>query len=487
MDDISFKLGLDAKGFQRGITSLKAQMKDFSREQASAFKQAFSVGAAVAALGALGERMLALKRQAEDVGSSTDFLQSLERLSVKFGGTAEDAGNAMVKLSEAIGKARLEGGPAEEKFTALGIALEDANGNALNTEQVFKAIATRYKETTDATQRAAIAFEFFGKTGRNINNILGEGADGIDAYTRSMRDLWLVAGPSEVNALADAWTNLKTNLSGIGANVLGRAAAGMGFAFATLGAMAGGANQRDALNIASEQAGITGQQAEAAQRALEISQRQAQESKRIEEIEQRREKLARESAAETDVERLEFLKGELQIARDLMQAETDKVKRAEKRLELERAGIELQKEQARQAQVAAEFQMSQMDAMNELIARGNRAATAKQDRTAFSLEELANANLRGVSDPALRSDVMKAKQVRELEARAERERLSGKVGGLGRAQSLLEQADALRAGIKNLRSEEREIQQTKDLNQVAKDIREFNELSKTGWKIKFAP
>ncbi|NCA02913.1 MAG: hypothetical protein EBS87_12290, partial [Sphingomonadaceae bacterium] len=287
-EDIKFRLGLDGTAFKRGVTSAKADMKRFAAETASKWRQAFTVGAAVAGLKEIAEQMIALRRSAEDLGVSTDFLQSIGRMAVKFGGQSEDANNALMKLAETMGQARLEGGAAEEKFTKFGISLYNANGEAKTTEEIFKEIADRYRNATDAATKAAIALEFFGKTGRNINNILGEGADGIDSYTAQMQKFWLIASPENVNALADAWSRLKTNVSGFAANVLGSAASGLEFSFGLLGALSSGANVRDALNAATEAAGFSGRQnAERATQEADQKERLRKEAEKLAEIEEK--------------------------------------------------------------------------------------------------------------------------------------------------------------------------------------------------------
>lgn len=485
-EDIKFKLGLDGTAFKRGVTSAKADLKRFTAETAQSWRQAFSVGAAVAGLKVLGDKMLELRRSAEDLGVSTDFLQSIGRMAVKFGGQSEDANNALIKLAETIGQARTEGGAAEEKFTRFGVSLYDINGQAKTTEEIFKDIANRYRGASDAATKAALAFEFFGKTGRNINNILGEGADGIDSYTAQMQKFWLIASPENVNALADAWSRLKTNVSGFAANVLGSAASGLEFSFGLLGALSSGANVRDALNAATEAAGFSGRQnAERATQEADQKERLVKEAQKLSEIEEKIAKTGKEALIETDEQRLAFLKDEVQAARDAMQAETDRVKRAEKRLELEKAQVKVQEQQKKIAADAAALQMERMDRMGALLEQRKTAQETIADRTRFSMEELAGANLRGVSDPALRSDILKARQVRELTGRAEQLRLSGRAGSLQQAAELFTKADQIRQGITSLRSEDRLTSMDRNIAEVNEGIKAFNNLaSETGFIVR---
>jgi len=101
------------------------------------------------------------------------------------------------------------------------------------------------------------------------------------------------------------------------------------------------------------------------------------------------------------------------------------------------------------------------------------------------MEELAGANLRGVSDPALRSDILKARQVRELTGRAEQLRLSGRAGSLQQAAELFTRADQIRQGITSLRSEERLTSMDRNISEVNEGIKAFNNLaSETGFIVR---
>ena len=484
-EDLQFRAGLDASAMRRGLTSLRADAKGFASKMAMDWKQAFSIAAIVAGLRELGQGMVELRRSAEDLGVSTDFLQSVGRMAVKFGGTAEDANAALMKLNESIGQARTEGGAAAEKFDRFGISLYDANGAAKSSEEVFKEISTAYRNSSDAATKAALAFEFFGRAGRNINNILGEGADGIDAYTAKMKSLWLVSDPAQVDALADAWTRLKTGLGGLSSNIVGRAVQGLAFTFANLGALSSGASSLDALNIAARQTILGEQAAQSAASAAEQTERQRKEAEKLVETEDKIAKLWRDSLADTEDEKLAALKLDVQAARDALHAENDRIKRAEKLLQLEQAKIKVQEQERKIAKDAADLQIGRMDLLASLLEKRKAASESVADRSRFSLQELADANLRGVSDPETRGDIMKAREVQRLMAEGERLRLSGRAGSREESLKAFSRADEIRRGIGSLKSEERLTSMDKNIAEVNEGIKAFNNLaSETGFVVR---
>ena len=459
-EEISFKLGLDAGPFQRGLTGIKSQLNDLGTEKWAAFKQMFTVGAAVAGLRELGESMVALRRNAEDVGVSTDFLQTIERMSAKFGGTAEDGRASLIKLAEAIGSARTEGGAAAEKFARFGIALYDTNGAAKSSEEIFKAIADAYRNSSDAATKAALAFEFFGRTGRNINNILGEGSSGLDDYTAKMKTFGAVSVES-VNAIADAWLNLKTTGTGAGgwlSEMTGRAVQGLAFTMANLGALSGGASLIQALTIAAGTSGIVAPGAENA-RGQQAADQQIRDAKTLKTAQEELLRVERALADVTDEDRLRTLKNEAlaideQITGDKTQLETAKLK-----IELAKKGLEIRNAekgiQEKQVRLEAERKVMNdkiTEARSRLASAVGGLGEAKAERTRYTLEELASGNPRGVRDPGVRQDIFRARELQRILGQAESARSRGDTG---LADKLFAQADERRRQIGSLKTDER--------------------------------
>ena len=426
-EDIKFKLGLDGTAFKRGVTSAKADLKRFTAETAQSWKQAFSVGAAVAGLKVLGDKMLELRRSAEDLGVSTDFLQSIGRMAVKFGGQSEDANNALMKLAETIGQARTEGGAAEEKFTRFGVSLYVINGQAKTTEEIFKDIANRYRNSSDAATKAALALEFFGKTGRNINNILGEGADGIDTYTKNMMRLGLIASASNVNEIADAWSNVKTSVSGIGATLVGSLLKAYNFIPKLAGALSavvfGNAGLREsmrALRAGTEPEKRATKSEDARMREIaRLEKQREQDAKDIEKIKERHAELDYEAYETTD--KIAYLEYEIGEARQIMlDAAKSEKEVLEAQLKIREKEIQIaklkEKEQKKIAEHVEDEEKAIQDVINarkvefmNLIERfkATRAGVGASvaERMKYTEEEFANANLRGIKDPETRRQV----------------------------------------------------------------------------------
>ena len=93
--------------------------------------------------------------------------------------------------------------------------------------------------------------------------------------------------------------------------------------------------------------------------------------------------------------------------------------------------------------------------------RGQRATAvaaaeeARGERLKFTLAELSGANLRNVRDPALREDIMKAREVMQLEQQGQFLKYRGGIGDDVEARKRFSKADQIRSGITNLNKGER--------------------------------
>jgi len=472
LDDIAFKLGLDAKGFQRAVTSIKAQVSDLAKDWKSKLIAGISVAALVDRLQNVSAEMRELKRNAEDVGSSLGFLITLRALSEQFGGAAEDANNAMMKLAETIGQARTEGGAAEQKFTRFGVALYDAGGTAKTTEQIFKSIATVYKSTEDAALRAAIAVEFFGKTGRNINNILGEGGDGIDAFKEKLLGIAVGFGAVEAGVLS----SFKSGFGKLGRAwdaIVARVIAG----YYVIGKVATAPFRMksfiDELNAAGDELLAFEQKAKGfGEKQQEDSAKQAKARQEIRDIDEQILKTRRESEAESasddEIEKsrkkVELAKIELNILEENLSGLDDELKRKQqllkieeqtakvKQAEREKEKVEAEKQKKRNEQGLEFFQKivglfkARAEAARVAIDAKAEVQAAKEARFEFSLEELAAADPR--KSGRFAKSVQQAKEVKRLEAQAQWQNVFGTVEQRDRFQA---QADAMRAGIMGLK------------------------------------
>lgn len=472
--DVVIKMALDKSGVQDGLRSISGSIGSFASDMKRNLIGALGFGAVVGGIGATIQEMRKLRREAEDFGVSLDFLQTLQALSVKFGESSDDAGAALQKLNVLIGEARQGAGAARDKFSQFGIALTDANGAGLSTQQIFAAIANKYKATGDAADKAALAMDFFGNKGAAINNILGEGSSGIEAYNRHLRAMGLIVNETNAQAIAslgDGFVKLKAllqNLLGLGVRweqqVQSMKSGMLEFA-AEIGAQAKRgmfdlSRFGDIIKNAWNRPAATARDTAANANALANAREQAATEAEIVRLEKELRDAKREGL-EDEAKAVE-LRRELKAISDEL-ATTD-----DRSVEAKKLEVEQQKKLNQLAEIEKRNAKERINDAEKLLAAVNRFAEAeqrevqakktlreaKEDRGKFTLEELATGNPRGVSDPKLREDMLLAQRAFLVEQRATFNRRQ-RGGSLEEFNRQMDIAGQMRAGISNLTMSER--------------------------------
>lgn len=155
-------LGLDWSNFQRGMSGA------MSAVQKLAGSAAILAGATVAAqqfykaldFGAQ------LADQTAQTGVAVDKLMELQFAFELAGMTAKDVQPALAKLQKNIAEAATGSAQASEKFSIMGVALDEIKG--LSADEQLMKIGDAINKIENPTQRAAMAMDIFGKSGGKL-------------------------------------------------------------------------------------------------------------------------------------------------------------------------------------------------------------------------------------------------------------------------------------------------------------------------------
>lgn len=188
-DDV--RVRLSAEGVQEVVGALR-KVKEEAKETSSAGAQyfaqwrkeiekigpaiagAFAAGAIISKVKSLFDEVsntaLAMGKLAQATGLSTDALQ----VYTKAAGKSEEAQNAMQKslsvFTRTVGQAELGTKKAVQGFSDLGIKVSEFA--KLNMDQKLQTVADKLIGIKDPAQRAAVGFEFFGKSFQQMYPIL---------------------------------------------------------------------------------------------------------------------------------------------------------------------------------------------------------------------------------------------------------------------------------------------------------------------------
>lgn len=142
------------------------------------------------------DRIGKLNDEADKIGIAVEQLQSLSFAASKAGVSAESLQNSFAVMQMNMGKA-LEGTKAQiDAFNKLGLSAEKLS--QLSIDEQFREIAAALKEVDDASVRAAISQDIFGKGGKELGGLI---KSNIDEATEAYERLGLVLSKEQVAAV----------------------------------------------------------------------------------------------------------------------------------------------------------------------------------------------------------------------------------------------------------------------------------------------
>jgi hypothetical protein len=186
-----FNIQVDDRQLSRADSGIQ-RLIGGAKHLGAVFASAFAVQA-VQAIGRFAAETIAaadqLKDMAAQVGVSTDALQELRFAAEQGGGSADSLDRALRNLNRRAGEARTAGGEAAQTFRRFGIAIRDANGQAVEGDALFTAVADRIQGASTQGEKLAIAYQLLGREGQSLVPMLAEGSAGLERARQRFRAL----------------------------------------------------------------------------------------------------------------------------------------------------------------------------------------------------------------------------------------------------------------------------------------------------------
>ena len=230
-------LGLDSTQYDKGLTDSEEKGKSFGESLGKVVATGAKVGAvAVAAVGtaAIG----ATTAFAKGITSVSQYGDNIQKTSQKLGLSYEAfqswdyvmniAGTSMnnmtVGLKTLTNKLDAAKGGSKDalaQFEALGLSMEDLQ--SMSREDLFKQVISGFQGMADSTERAALANDFFGRSGQELTPLFNMSKEETQDLIDKANEYGMVMSDSAVEASAkfkDEMTTLTTTMSGLKNNLM---------------------------------------------------------------------------------------------------------------------------------------------------------------------------------------------------------------------------------------------------------------------------
>ena len=154
-----------------------------------------------------------IAKMAKRTGVSTEALSEMGFAAEQSGSNIETLEAGLRRMSRVIKDAGDGLGEAQDALKGVGLSAQALQG--MSPEAQFKALADGLSRVTDASKRAALAQEIFGRSGTQLLPLVADGAKGIEALQEQARALGLTISSetaADAELLADTLNILKRSL-----------------------------------------------------------------------------------------------------------------------------------------------------------------------------------------------------------------------------------------------------------------------------------
>jgi hypothetical protein len=125
---------------------------------------------------------------------STEFFSKMSVASESAGTSFDSTVSAIQAFQVQVGEASKGAGTANETLTELGISIYKANGELKNAEDLLPEVADGLAGMSNATLRTESAQKLFGEGGLQMLQILKDGSEGLEEYSKQAERVGKVVG-----------------------------------------------------------------------------------------------------------------------------------------------------------------------------------------------------------------------------------------------------------------------------------------------------
>ena len=215
------------------IKTTGKQMDKFSDKMSDGVEKAgkFALGLGVAMVGAgtavfaatnkISEQGDEIDKMSQKMGISAEAYQKWAYVLDQNGMEVDKLKTGMTKLNNTFDEAKNGSSTAQATFEKLGLSMDDLNG--MSREDMFKTVVNSLQGVSDESEKAALAYDIFGKSGTEMAPLLNQSADATNELMTNLEDMGAVMSDEAVKdsaAFNDQLGDLKQTFGGMATSIL---------------------------------------------------------------------------------------------------------------------------------------------------------------------------------------------------------------------------------------------------------------------------
>lgn len=174
-----------------------------------------SVKSLTTSFAALGDQTA---KTADKLGLGVESLQELRFAAERSGVGTQTFDVALQRLTRRAAEVAQGTGVAKDAFEQLGVSVTDSAGNVKESDELFKELAGAFQNVETQSERVRLAFKLFDTEGVALVNVLNQGSEGLDEFSKRARELGFIIGEEAARnseRFVDAQTDLGLAIDGV--------------------------------------------------------------------------------------------------------------------------------------------------------------------------------------------------------------------------------------------------------------------------------
>ena len=207
--NLTARLTLDTSDYEKNIEKAKQKGKEYAdhTDKEVKTKSVLAWTAIITAVVALTKKLADLAKAtidyADQVGDLADKWGFATREIQEFDYWASLNGTTLEAMLSAMTRLTNQAQVNASAFKELGVSVKDENGNLKEQKQLFMEVATALNKIENQTQRNALQFDIFGRSGNEVAQVLKQGGEGLQEMSDEAERLGIILSERTIQKASD--------------------------------------------------------------------------------------------------------------------------------------------------------------------------------------------------------------------------------------------------------------------------------------------
>ena len=214
--NLAAKITLDKNDYEKGIEEAKKKGEEFTEHTDKKVK-----AKSVVAWAAVAAAVVAVTKKIADLAKTTvDYADQIGNLAEKWGFTTQQIqefdywatqnGTTLESLLTGMRGLVNQAQAGSDAFNQLGVSVRDSSGNLKDQRTLFLETITALQQVENQTERNALQFDVFGRSGIELGRIINLTGDELDALSQKAEDYGLIISDEAIKKSMDFNDELDT-------------------------------------------------------------------------------------------------------------------------------------------------------------------------------------------------------------------------------------------------------------------------------------